>query len=629
TIVRNPWIRDLRNIPRFFQDAGTFSTLPQNRNYRPIVTTSLAIDYWLGNGLNPKWFHMSTLFWFGVQISLVALLFRRALGTTLPQVSADRAALWGAALFAVHPAAAETINYLIQRGDLYATLGVVAALLMYAHRKGRTAWYLLPAVVGILSKPPALIFPVLLFLWMLQVENLKPGQALRRSLPAFLVTAVAAGFVTGMVPKVSGPSFMIPAGPYIGAQPAVLLRYVGQFFLPARLSGDTDRVPFASALDPEAVAGVLFLALLGTGIVILHRRRELRVISFGLAWFLVASLPTSLFPLAELENDHRMFFPFVGLTLAATSAVALIPFGKIEYRTLRAVLPAGLGAVILTGLAWGTYERNKVWHTEESFWRDVTQKSPRNGRAHTEYGRALLSKGDVAGALTSLERADVLMPNYYAVETYLGLVWNDMGNQQEAERHYRRAVDLAPDLAEPRTAYADWLLKQNRLPEAITELSIALRWNPNAINTRYSLMYGFEKLGNMEGLRGAALETLALFPGDRTAQAVLESANARMKQAGNLGTTTSAEGLVNQTMRFALQGQWAQCIGAARSAIAISPGFAMAWNNLATCQNGLRHFTEALQAAQEALRLAPDLDLAKKNIAFAQAQGRVPDSGAK
>lgn len=221
------------------------------------------------------------------------------------------------------------------------------------------------------------------------------------------------------------------------------------------------------------------------------------------------------------------------------------------------------------------------------------------------------------------------MPDYYAVETYLGLVWNDMGNQQEAERHYRRAVDLAPDLAEPRTAYADWLLKQNRLQEAITELSIALRWNPNAINTRYSLMYGFEKLGNMEGVRRAALETLALFPGDRTAQEVLESVNARMKQAGNQGTTPSVEGLVNQAMGFALQGQWTQCIGAARSAIAISPGFAMAWNNLATCQNGLRHFTDALQAAQEALRLAPDLELAKKNIAFAQAQGKVPGGGAK
>jgi hypothetical protein len=35
TIVRNESIRDLRNIPRFFADASTFSTLPANQTYRP------------------------------------------------------------------------------------------------------------------------------------------------------------------------------------------------------------------------------------------------------------------------------------------------------------------------------------------------------------------------------------------------------------------------------------------------------------------------------------------------------------------------------------------------------------------------------------------------------------------
>jgi hypothetical protein len=34
TIVQNEAIRDLRNIPRFFKDASTFSTLPANQVYR-------------------------------------------------------------------------------------------------------------------------------------------------------------------------------------------------------------------------------------------------------------------------------------------------------------------------------------------------------------------------------------------------------------------------------------------------------------------------------------------------------------------------------------------------------------------------------------------------------------------
>src|SRR5438067_1026951 len=50
-VVNNVYIQGLKNIPLFFKDANTFSSLPSNQSYRPIVTTTLAIDYWLGKGL--------------------------------------------------------------------------------------------------------------------------------------------------------------------------------------------------------------------------------------------------------------------------------------------------------------------------------------------------------------------------------------------------------------------------------------------------------------------------------------------------------------------------------------------------------------------------------------------------
>ena len=50
TIVNNASIRELRNIPLFFRDATTFSALPSNQSYRPLVSTLLAIDYRLAHG---------------------------------------------------------------------------------------------------------------------------------------------------------------------------------------------------------------------------------------------------------------------------------------------------------------------------------------------------------------------------------------------------------------------------------------------------------------------------------------------------------------------------------------------------------------------------------------------------
>src|SRR6266403_2325369 len=70
TIENNASIHQLQNIPLFFRDATTFSSLPSNQSYRPLVSTLLAIDYRLG-GLRPFWFHLSI---FALFVALTLLL---------------------------------------------------------------------------------------------------------------------------------------------------------------------------------------------------------------------------------------------------------------------------------------------------------------------------------------------------------------------------------------------------------------------------------------------------------------------------------------------------------------------------------------------------------------------------
>ena len=84
TVTRNPYIRELSNIPKFFSDARTFSVQPGNRVYRPLVSASLAIDYHLGGGRNPFYFQLSTFCWFLVQLTLIYVLFRRICDFALP-----------------------------------------------------------------------------------------------------------------------------------------------------------------------------------------------------------------------------------------------------------------------------------------------------------------------------------------------------------------------------------------------------------------------------------------------------------------------------------------------------------------------------------------------------------------
>ena len=146
TIENNVYIRDLHNLPRFFTDASTFSTLPTNRTWRPLVSASLALDYRLAGGLKPLWFHITTFFWFLVQLALLYAMYASVLDAAAPWTANHYIALFTVAWYGLHPAIAETVNYIIQRGDLYSTLGVIAGLVMYIRlpRLQKFGFYLLP-----------------------------------------------------------------------------------------------------------------------------------------------------------------------------------------------------------------------------------------------------------------------------------------------------------------------------------------------------------------------------------------------------------------------------------------------------------------------------------------------------
>jgi protein O-mannosyl-transferase len=118
TVSDNIFIRDLRNVPRFFADAEYTSTLPDHRTYRPVVSTSLAFDYWLGRGLKPFWFQLSTFVWYVVQLILMFFLFRRIMDCSEPHSFNVWTAFFAALCYGLHPVNAETVNYVIQRADL-------------------------------------------------------------------------------------------------------------------------------------------------------------------------------------------------------------------------------------------------------------------------------------------------------------------------------------------------------------------------------------------------------------------------------------------------------------------------------------------------------------------------------
>jgi tetratricopeptide (TPR) repeat protein len=566
-IVDNVYVRDMRHIPRYFVDATTFSVLPWNQTYRPLLQTTFAIDYRLG-GYNPTIFQIDTFIWYLLLIVTMAAVFTAITDDFVT-------ALAGTAIFALHPVGAETVNYVVQRGVVMSTLGVVAALGVYIRWPSQRTrgWYLLPLVCAGLAKPPALVFPLLLAAY---VALFEPRQRLTQAIAPSLAVAVALAWWLWLNNPPSASTGAPDPAAYLWTQPFVALRYFSLFFVPVGLSADNDWPLLSGPADPRAIAGLLFVAALAAAAWRLAKRDTTRPVAFGLAWFVVALLPTALTPVAEVANDHRMFFPFVGLSLAVSSAATLW-LRRGAPSPARDISIAALLAGILIGEAAAVHARNQVWRSEESLWRDVTLKSPRNGRGWMNYGLTRLASGDSSGAILAFERARELTPNYPLLYVNFGVALGHVGRAKEAEDHFLRAVSLAPEDWRSHMYYAAWLARIGRGPDGLAHARLARELNP---------------------------ADAAVAPIERSVR----------RFAG------TPEYFLARSQAEYRMGRFSESMASARQALALRPSYAEALNNIAAAHNALGEWDAGIAAGDLAFRLKPSLDIALNNVNYARQQ---------
>jgi protein O-mannosyl-transferase len=634
-VVNNVYIRDLHNIPLFFKDARTATPLPANQTWRPILMTSLAIDYHLAHGLNTLWFHISTFFWFLVQLVLMFILFRDLFDAAAPGPANQYIALFGVTWYGLHPAIAETVNYIIQCADLLSTVAVVAGMVMYIRlpRLRRYGLYLIPVAIGAMAKAPAVVFCGILLVYIFLFEEdgkwNRLWPAIRKSIPATIVCVAFAILTAKMVSAAYAPT-AFPSSIYWATQPYVILRYFRSFFMPLWLSADTDLAPLSGFTAPEALLGSAFCIALLLVALWAVKRREHRPISFGIFWFFFALAPTSVFVLAEVENDHRMFFPFVGLMISVVWTAALLIKRAIERapesrtRTIRIVQIAAVCILVISAL--GTRKRNQVWASEETLWQDVTVKSPLNGRGWMNYGLTKMGRGDFQGALSDFNRAELYTPDYYDLEINLGIVLGAMNRNAEAEPHFRRGIMLDPQDAPPYYYYGRWLKMQGRIPESIANEQLAIAKNPDYFDARYLLMQLYLEQHQTEALKNLAQDTLRLVPADPVATRYLALGANEKNQVGVAEKLAQAqptpEHYLDLSLLYHQSGMYQQCVDAARKAIQLQPNYPEAYNNIAAAYEAMGQWDLAIQAAQQALKLRPDYQLAKNNLAWSLAQKR-------
>jgi len=635
TVQNNIYIQSIQNIPLFFKDCKTFSSIPSHGSYRPLVSTTLAVDYWLGltfsqNGYTPFWFHLSTFLFFVAQGILMFFFFKKILDTASNSTPNAFIALFATAWYLLNPVSAETINYIISRSDSLSTFFVVLGFVIYQYSNTSKKYllYLIPIVIGATAKPTVIMFAPMLLVYHILFEQQislfdfakwRIADLTKLALPSFLLAIGLYFFIKKMEEGMFEPGGSSLLN-YVITQPYVYLHYVSMFLLPLQLSADTDWGTFKTVTDFRALIGFVFLASLIFTIFYTSKTKKYRPIAFGISWFLLALIPTTLVPLAEVMNDHRQFFPHVGTAIALTWALYIL-FEKIWLKIPVAAI-AAFALIFLSSYAYGTFQRNKVWLTEETLWKDVTEKSPLNGRGLMNYGLALMARGDYVGAEKYFSRGLELWPYYSYLYINMAIVKEAMGKTDEAGAFYAKGLEYGKSYPNNYFYYGKYLYKQGKKEDAIAYLKKCLEMSDAQVEARYLLMDALYETKRLEELKQICEQTLQVLPNDTKAKEYLSiTATGKSKLEAmeeTLKAQPTAEGYLDLSLNYYEAKDFEKCIVAAKAALKIKPNYAEAWNNICSAYNSLNRFAEGAAACKQALQLRPEYTLAKNNLAWAK-----------
>jgi len=413
---------------------------------------------------------------------------------------------------------------------------------------------------------------------------------------------------------------------YLITQPFVVFHYFISFFIPYNLSADTDWSLIESVFNWRFIVGISFVVAMLFIAFKAFKEKIYRPIAFGILWFFLALAPTStLIPFAEVLNDHRMMYPFVGLAFAVVWTLATL-FYKYFDLVMNSYwlknLIISLMAIIIIGHSFGVMNRVEVWDNGKNLWYDVTQKSPKNGRGLMNYGLQLMAEAKYKEALNYYYKAAQLMPYYSYLFTNMAIAQNALDSLPQAEVNFKKAINLAPLSYNGYYFYAIFLRDKNRNDEAVRQFLNVVDLAPQFIFARYALMEQYLNNNQLNNLNDLVKESIKMFPDDITVNYYNNWIINKNNQTQTLEKEAIISGDVKKMIELSMiyynSGNFEKCVEICTKIIQSHSDNVIAYNNLIAALNNLGRYSESIKYGNQALKIDPENQLLKNNIAAAQ-----------
>lgn len=279
-----------------------------------------------------------------------------------------------ALLFAIHPMHVESVAWISERKDVLYTLFFLLSLIFYRHyiftNKLSGYWFcFLFFVLSLLSKPSAMILPVVLFLLDYWHGRKYQFKLILEKIP-FFVLAVLFGVITlqaqSQVAVVTLDVYPMWVRPLFASY--CLLTYLLNFIIPYPLSA-FHPYPSTADLGWQIYSSPLILLAL---IFFVWRYRKNKLVIFSLFFFVTnLLLVLQLVSIGStIVSERYTYVPYIGLSFLVS--MWLYNLLSKSSKAILWIVPALL--VLIFGSI--TFQRTKIWKNSFTLWSDVIEHYP-------------------------------------------------------------------------------------------------------------------------------------------------------------------------------------------------------------------------------------------------------------
>lgn len=456
--------------------------------YRPLTMLAFMLERAVDN--NSAWvYHAANIGLYAIISTLVFFLAR----TVLPL----SAALIAGCLFAVHPVHVEAVAGLVGQAELLVAVFLIPAVTIYIN--GRNGNGLTPArqaaicvlfALACFSKEHGITLPVILLAAELIVVIDKDSIAKRfvKLRPFVLALAaiglgylavhqlVSQGTSMGFHPFVAFTTNRVGTEGRIWTMFGFVPDWIRLFLWPAHLQTEyaPPAYPVVQNFALYQVPGILILLAMLTLIVVAARRRSVAV-AFGLAFAVIALLPTSNFLVATglLLAERTLFLPSVGVMIAVGASV---PWLYRHVKPLPARVAAAVAFAIVIALgAYRSYTRTRVWLDNETLFTQGIIDAPDVYRSHYVLGAWRFGQKRKVDGERLFMRAMELYDRDPYVYMGLGQEYVNFGMYTPSIAQFRKVLAIDSTFVEARAGLGMALTMTGQYDEAEVQIHRALR----------------------------------------------------------------------------------------------------------------------------------------------------------